>query len=76
MVHDYVVFVHESIDVCSCMVDKPSNQDEEVPVPNPVSILTTKTMDFVRRNSYGDLSMYMFVNIYSTLLEIISAQSL
>ncbi|KAJ9596138.1 hypothetical protein L9F63_027235 [Diploptera punctata] len=36
--------------------EKPSSQDEEVSAPNPVSILANKTMDFVRRNSYGDLS--------------------
>ena len=52
------------------MVDKPSSQDEEVSAPNPVSILTNKTMDFVRRNSYGDLSMYISVYCQYILLEI------
>ncbi|XP_069700975.1 cytospin-A-like isoform X8 [Periplaneta americana] len=32
------------------------SHDEDVSAPTPVSILANKTMDFVRRNSYGDLS--------------------
>jgi hypothetical protein len=61
--------------VMLCCVDKTSlSHDDDVSAPSPVSILTNRTMDFVHRNSYGDLSMsllhrnnyrsFLLLNIY------------
>jgi len=41
----------------NALPDKTSlSHDDDVSAPSPVSILTNRTMDFVHRNSYGDLS--------------------
>jgi hypothetical protein len=50
--------------VLLCCVDKTSlSHDEDVSSPSPVSILTNRTMDLVHRNSYGDLSMSVALQI-------------